>query len=403
MSSEPVIALDGVWKRFNRDRRGGASLRGHLFGARRRRDAFWALRDVTFAVPAGATLGLIGGNGAGKSTLLRLVAGLSRPTSGTVLSAGETASILGLGTNFAHDLTGRENATTALVVNGFSRRAAEDRLEAVREFSELGAFFESPVRTYSAGMTLRLAFGVAAQLRARAFLIDEVLAVGDLRFQRKCLEHVEGLREDGATIVLASHDVDQVRELCDRVVWLHGGTVRLAGDPEEVVGAYEDAMRSDTFERTPEGDGDDDGLELRRNRFGSMEVLLGAVALNGGRDARVRPGESLRVRVRAAPAGPPRDVVVGISVRRAHDGLELLSVATDVGRLAGAREVGLTLERVDLVPGEYLVDVGTYAADWSLAYDYHWGAHTLVVEGTAPRSGVINPPVRWEVGGEEVP
>jgi hypothetical protein len=181
------------------------------------------------------------------------------------------------------------------------------------------------------------------------------------------------------------------------VVWLHGGTVRRAGDPEEVVGAYEDAMRSDTFDRTPEGD-DDDGLELRRNRFGSMEVLLDAVALNGERDARIRPGGALSVRVRAARNGPPRDVLVGVSVRRAHDGLELLSVATDIGRLTGAREVGLTLERVDLVPGEYLVDVGVYAADWSLAYDYHWGAHALVVDGAPPRAGLVDPPLRWDVG-----
>jgi lipopolysaccharide transport system ATP-binding protein len=306
--------------------------------------------------------------------------------------------VLGLGGSFDGTLTGAENALTALIVNGMSRRAAAAELPAVREFAELDDFFESPVRTYSAGMGLRLAFAVATRLRARAFLVDEVLSVGDLRFQEKCVDHLRGLCESGATILMATHDLDQALELCEHAVWLQAGGVRASGAAGEVIAAYRDAMRSRTLEVTPapNGTGDAERLELRRNRFGSQAVRLEEVRLNGGPDARIEPGGALEVEARLLAAAEPAAVVLGMSLWRAGDELELIKDHADLGVVRGDQAVSLTIDRLDLAPGEYFVDLGVYDADWSLAHDYHWGAHRLEVVGAARRgSGILRPPVRW--------
>ena len=401
MSSDGAgLRFDGVSKRFRRGAEGRASLRARIFERRRvrARSEFWALRDVTFEVPTGSSTGLIGGNGAGKSTLLRLAAGLSPVTRGTIEVPPDTLSVLGLGAGFDAILTGAENAETALIVNGLSRRRAAARLEAVREFAELEDFFDSPVRTYSAGMGLRLAFAVAVQLGARAFLVDEVLSVGDIRFQEKCTAHLAGLRASGATILIASHDLDQVEALCERTVWLQAGQVRHAGPSAEVVAAYRGAMRSRTMEVTPApAAGAPEGpLELRRNRFGSQELRLEEVRVNGGLGARIEPGGALRVEARLAAGPEPRRVVLGMSVWRAADGLEIVKEHTDLGSVRSDQRIAVVVERLDAAPGEYRVDVGAYEADWTVAYDYHWGAYDLAVGGT-PRAqgGLLRPPVRW--------
>lgn len=408
MSSDASVSirLAGVTKRFSRHRGSAYSLRALLFERHARAGTFAALRDVSFSVRRGTTMGLIGGNGAGKSTLLRVAAGLSPPSEGVVTVPPDTQSVLGLGASFDGTLTGRENALTALIVNGVGRREAAARLSAVLEFAEIDDFFDSPVRTYSAGMGLRLAFGVAAQLRADAFLVDEVLSVGDVSFEQKCIDHLNGLKAGGATIMMASHDLTRVTELCDEAVWMHGGRVRKVGPAEEVVNAYREAMRSKTFELTPAADEEtaDDGLELRRNRFGTQELRLADVRLNGSHDARIEPGGALRITARLLASDPPLAAVAGIVVRRASDGLEVVNENVDIGSATGDRGLALDVGRLDLTPGAYLVDVGLYRPDWQFAYDFHWGAHRLEVAGAVTPARLLAPPVRWslsEVAVEE--
>ena len=369
-------------------------------GARGRREAFWAARDVSFEVPAGSATALIGGNGAGKSTLLRLAAGLSVPTEGTLAVPPQTMSVLGLGASFDGTLTGAENALTALVVNGLRRRAAAAELPHVQEFAELEDFFESPVRTYSAGMGLRLAFAVATRLPSDALLVDEVLSVGDLRFQAKCVDHLLGLRANGATILMATHDLDQVASLCPDAVWLQAGRVRLAGPSREVIDAYQSAMRSRTLEITPPPGGD---RSARRPGAATEPLRLpGSASRRRATQRSRRGGDRVRRRARRRGAAGRREAARRGRAGHDHMARHRSARARQEPRRPGDgpadQAVQITIERLDLAPGDYLVDVGAYQADWSAAYDYHWGAHRLRVVG-APATGdaVLRPPVRWSV------
>jgi lipopolysaccharide transport system ATP-binding protein len=275
------------------------------------------------------------------------------------------------------------------------------------DFAELDAFADAPVRTYSEGMKLRLAFSVIAQLEPEVLLLDEVIAVGDLRFQAKCADRIAELRESGAAVLFASHSLDQVEEECDHAVWLQAGGVRAAGEAGAVVEAYRSAMRSATMESTPAPSTEGArGLELRRNRFGSQDVTVERVELRGrdGEPAReLRVGAPLTVAFDLEPhAGAVETAIVGVAIHRVSDGLICYDASTeadgvDVGRLNGTTSVSLAFERLDLLPGHYAVDVGVYAAEWEVAYDYHWQAYELAVVGRAGDKGVFRPPHSWLV------
>src|SRR5215208_1583939 len=292
------IRFEEVWKAYPRwaartlretiDRR----VPGLLGGGEQR----WVLRDVSFSVSRGEFTGVIGLNGAGKSTLLRLAAGLSSPSRGRVLLPEETAAILNLGDLFDLALTGRENALTTALAAGLSARRARALMPEIVAFAELEGFEDAPLRTYSDGMRLRLAFGVLAQLAPDALLLDEVIAVGDLRFREKCLDYIRARCTDGAGVLFASHSVDEVARECGRAVWLEAGGVRAIG--EAVVAAYRDAMHSETRDRTPPPAQTSGDLELRRNRFGSQEATIVDVEL---RDGVGRPASTM-------PSGGPLEV-----------------------------------------------------------------------------------------------
>jgi lipopolysaccharide transport system ATP-binding protein len=402
-----VIRLEGVWKSYPRWT-GERTLRGVLTRrvplAARRGERSWALRDVSLELRPGEAVGLIGPNGAGKSTLLRLAAGLGRPTRGSVEVAGEVASILSLGDSFDFALSGRENAFTAAVVAGLRRAEARAILPNALEFAELEAFADAPVRTYSDGMRLRLAFGVVAQLRPQALLVDEVIAVGDLRFQARCLERIRELRAGGTSVLLASHALGTVVEECDRALWLQAGQVRLEGSAADVAGEYADAMRSETMERTPltAPGGGPAGLELRRNRFGSLEMTIESVALPD----EVGSGAPMSVSVDVASRVDYEvvDPIATVTISRARDGEVCCDLSTEaagvrLGRVGpeGLR-VCLGLEGLELVPGDYLVDVGIHRPDWAYAYDFHWQAYPLRVTGRSAGEGLVRPAHRWEAG-----
>ena len=189
----------------------------------------WALRDINFAVQQGSMLGLVGANGAGKSTLLRLIGCVGRPDAGRVEVTGRVGALLDLGTGLHPDLTGRENAILSGVLSGLTRQEVNARFEEIVDFAELAAAIDSPLRTYSSGMRLRLAFAVAAHVQPDILLVDEALAVGDIAFQSKCLERIARLKADGCTIVLVSHDVELIGKLCDQALWLQTGKLAATG------------------------------------------------------------------------------------------------------------------------------------------------------------------------------
>lgn len=204
-------------------------------------DEYWALRDVSFEVEPGRIAGIMGFNGAGKSTLLRLVAGVGAPTSGSVEIHGRVAAMLDLGVGFHPELTGRENIYVSGITSGLTRREVAQRFDAIVDFSEVEEFIDNPLRTYSTGMHMRLAFAVASNIDPEILLIDEVLAVGDLRFQKKCMDRLTKFRESGCTGLIVSHAPEQIVDLCDDALWLHEGRLVAFGSAEEVASQYMEA------------------------------------------------------------------------------------------------------------------------------------------------------------------
>jgi lipopolysaccharide transport system ATP-binding protein len=223
--SAPIIALENVGVAFNAQVRVGAP-------------RFWALEDVNLTLERGARLGVIGRNGAGKSTLLRTLAGIIVPDRGRVVRAPVTCQLLSLAVGFMHHLSGRDNAILSGLMLGLRRREIESRLPAIREFSELGDFFEQPISTYSTGMTARLGFSVAMQVEPEVLLIDEVLAVGDTEFQAKSGAALRERIHDGTTVVFVSHSDELVRQVCDRALWIEHGRSVMDGSVDDVLRAY---------------------------------------------------------------------------------------------------------------------------------------------------------------------
>ena len=223
--SEPIIELQNVGIAFNAQLRMGAP-------------RFWALEDVNLVLPRGARLGVVGRNGAGKSTLLRVLAGILAPDRGKVRRGGVSCQLMSLALGFVPHLSGRDNAVLSGLLLGLRRRDIVARLPAIREFSELGEFFEQPIATYSAGMNMRLAFSVAMQVEPDVLLIDEVLAVGDAEFQEKSGDALRARMGEGHTVVLVSHDEKQIAARCDRMLWIEHGRSVLEGTRDEVFAAY---------------------------------------------------------------------------------------------------------------------------------------------------------------------
>ncbi|MCA9594381.1 MAG: ABC transporter ATP-binding protein [Myxococcales bacterium] len=243
--SEPIVVFDRVSKGYRRQHLKSFLLRELWPGRsldRKDSDLFWALRDVSFRVQSGESVAIFGSNGSGKSTTLRLVAGASHPSEGRVSVAGRVAPVLALGVGFEPDMTASENAYLNAALLGLSREELETRLPDILSFAALGDFDDVPVRHYSSGMLARLGFGVAMHIDADVLLIDEVLAVGDGAFQRKCLHRIKTLQEQGRTLLIATHDMAMARELCDRALWIRAGELEADGPLAEVLEAYEGAL-----------------------------------------------------------------------------------------------------------------------------------------------------------------
>lgn len=408
-----VIVVSRLGKRFRRYHpdRPQTLKQALISGVRHLRPAehVTVLESVSFRVAPGRMLGVIGRNGAGKSTLLRLVGGIGRPDTGSVTTRGRIGALLDLGAGFHPDLTGRENVFVTGVIAGLTRRDVAAQFDAIVAFAELEPAIDRPLRTYSSGMQLRLAFAVAAYTNPEILLIDEVLAVGDLAFQKKCLERIATFRSQGCAIMLVSHDAAQVRQLCDDVLWLRHGTVAAHGAAEVVVGQYVADVGQETRQRTPADlpvQRTASGAELRLNetRFGSLELEITGLRLL---DAQGRPTDTL-------PSGAPLSIqidylahqtipapIVGVTIRN-DAGVTCLDLSTSAAghvlpTAHGTGRAVLRLERLDLARGHYFVDVGIYEQDWAYAYDYHWHVYPLEISAARQDNGILSPPHSWEV------
>ncbi|CAN5899284.1 ABC transporter ATP-binding protein [soil metagenome] len=371
----PDIEVADLYKRFSRGSTGHPrSLKNLPEWFRRERR--WTLQDVSFDVPVGGSLGLVGSNGSGKSTLLRLLAGLSQPTRGHVCLRRKPTSLLMLGEGFHPMLSGTENAITGLILAGYSRNDAQRQLETVADFAELNGFMDQQLRTYSDGMRTRLAFAVAIQTHPEIMLIDEILAVGDLTFQQKCFDRLQSLRERGVTVVLASHDLDQILTSCQRALWLDAGRVRAYGPSDAVTDEYRDAMQDRIVEHQVAATKDVEILDVRLLNNRSEETTS------------IRPGEPASVAVSYTvhrPVAAAR-VVVGVQDATTRMASFELSLDVPVDRLLseGAGTIELTMEELNLVEGNYIVAVGLYDPSSELTHDYTGSAAVFQVPGSTP-------------------
>lgn len=399
---QDAILVENVGKRFRRyhAEKPVTFMEAALKGFQRVKplDELWALRGVSFEVAAGEMIGVIGHNGAGKSTLLQLLGKVAHPSEGCIKMRGRVGALLDLGAGFHGDLTGRENVFVTAIVAGLPRREVARRFNQIVDFAELEGFIDNPVRTYSTGMMMRLAFSVAVHTNPQILLVDEFLSVGDLSFQAKCLNRIAEMKEHGCAIVLVSHDVNQVERLCDRALWLKHGTVVAYGEPKLVVGQYTMEMRSPTQQPPKLTPG---GTELRvnENRFGSQDVEISDVRLRP--NPIIESGNSLCIEVDYQTHQSLDSAIFSITVSQ-ENGVPCLDVNTlDMGipyvRLQEQGTIKLTLDRLDLVGGKYFVNVGIYKQDWSYAYDFHWHVYPLTVDATLTSKGILCPPMRWEV------
>lgn len=415
--ANPIVA-EGLGKRFRRyseDRTWTLQetiLRG--FKKRQPDDYFWALKEVSFQVPKGKMFGLVGRNGAGKSTLLRLIGGVGEPDKGSIFTHGRIGALIDLGAGFHPDLTGRENIFINGVISGLLRQEVVRRFDDIVQFSELEEFIDSPLRTYSTGMRMRLAFSVAVNIDPDILLIDEVLAVGDLAFQRKCLDRIDMFKEMGCTVLLVSHDTNLVAKICDEALWLNEGRIAARGPADMVVMQYSSEMQKETQRRTsinqPTKKLDNEAaLKVNINRFGSLEMeIIHVQLLNEASNPiiQIESGDSLTIEMDYYAPQAVESPIFGVTLT-SEDGTICCDTSTtvpDIGApvLSGKGKIRLRFSRLDLARGSYFVDVGAYQKDWEYAYDYHWHVYSLKIGDANPGKGLLNPPLHWEVETKKI-
>lgn len=320
-----------------------------------------ALREVDLSIQPGEIVGLIGDNGSGKSTLLKLIAGITEPSAGEIVVNGPVSSLLEVGVGFHPDMTGRENVFLSGALLGIPRNVLRERMPEIIAFSELEDFIDAPVKHYSSGMFLRLGFAVGVFVDPAILLIDEILAVGDQRFQRKCKGHVRALRRSGKTILYVSHDLDSIVALCDRAVVLDEGAVLGVGHPYDMVSLY----KQHQFELARSRAEPVSAEIIHRNRLGSFDAHITQIKMFDGQGSEryvFDSGEPMRIELHWRAKTPVEYPIFGISIRD-DDGYELTTVATDVTvgdieSIAGEGKTVFEFESLNLLAGAYSLNVG---------------------------------------------
>ena len=398
-----------------------ALLTGSLIDDLKPEETFSALSGVTFNVWEGSTFAIIGRNGSGKSSLLKVLAGITKPTSGEVEVHGRVSALIELGAGFHPEITGRENVFINGIMLGLSKREITERFSEMVEFAELEEFIDAPVKTYSSGMYMRLGFAVAIHVNPDVLIIDEVLAVGDQAFVHKCLDKISEFRRRGKTILLVTHSLGLVEKLADEALWLDEGKIQSRGDPKKVVDAYlaqvtsfeegalaaaEDQAVAEFAEPQQESEVSDTDKKLsskrEKGRWGSREVEISEAALIGenGQPRHVfDTGEPVSIRLKIKSSGTIKDFVFGVGIFNT-DGICCYGTNTHIEEftpvsLSGDGEVRLALDRLDLVEGTYFLDVAAHQRD-GYPFDYHRALHTFRVNSRIKDTGIYRPKHRWE-------
>jgi len=434
MNAITITNASKVYRRYSQ-RRQLTTLKSALLSRSLTRDlrpdeTFAAVRDVTVSVPRGRTLGVIGRNGSGKSTLLKLVAGITKPTSGTVHVHGRISALIELGAGFHPEISGRENVFINGIMLGLTKRQIARRFDEIVDFAELTDFIDAPVKTYSSGMYMRLGFAVAIHVDPDVLLVDEVLAVGDEGFTHKCLDKFAEFKRRGKTILLVTHSLGLVERFCDEALWMDAGTMKAIGDPKRVVGAYITDVEVSEEQQLAAGDakaqesvavvspdepaaavlpdhpietavGPADMFRATEGRWGSREIEITDVQLSGpdSEPGHVfHSGEPLTVRITLRSPIENQDFVIGIGIFNA-EGICCYGTNTNIEdlkavRILGDAEAYFTIESLDLVEGTYKLDVAVHKLD-GYPYDYHRLLHTFRVKSRTKDVGIYRPRHAW--------
>ncbi len=405
-----AIKFDNVSKRFTLHREKRNSFQERMVNILRPRgegETFWALKDVSFELPQGQTLGLIGHNGSGKSTSLKLITRILEPTNGKVAVNGRVSALLELGSGFHPDLTGIDNIYLNGSLLGFTRADMNRRINEIVDFAELGPFIETPVKHYSSGMYMRLGFAIATAVDPDILITDEVLAVGDEAFQRKCMERIYQFRNEGRTIVFVSHSLDVVRSLCTVGVWLDHGEVKASGDAMEAVDAYlrhTNQQEQDRIEREQAAVQAASPPMEQGTRWGSREIELERVVLldEHGRETSVfHTGSPLTIRMYYNAHQPISEPVFGLALYHASgfhiNGPNTRFGGLSLGTVTGRGYVDYTIGELPLLTGNYMLTVTIYDQTLSHPYDHQQLAYSFVVQTNtmAERWGSFHIPARW--------
>jgi ABC-2 type transport system ATP-binding protein len=382
VSEQAAVVVDGVSKRFRVYHERNQTLKAALMRRGRAQfEEFWALRDVSLEVPRGTTFGLIGHNGSGKSTLLKCMARILRPDAGRVAVDGTMSALLELGAGFHPELSGRENVYLNGSILGLSRKQLDARFDQIVDFAGLEQFIDTPVKNYSSGMYVRLGFSIAINVEPKVLLVDEVLAVGDESFQQKCAEKFAELKYEGKTVVLVSHALETVRNMCESAAWLEHGVLKDVGRPGDLIDEYVGDQRAERMT-----------VETGGSRWGEGGATIDSVELlgpGGTPTNRLRTGDSMTVRLRYSSTGRIEQPVFAIEVHHSS-GVQVTAPNTWEARkvpdvLPEAGTVELRVDRMLLVPGVYQISASVGDPYGRHIQDYRHHALRFSVDHGEPR------------------
>lgn len=395
--STPAIRVESLWKNFRlyheRNRYIKAAM---LRGRRARYEEFWALQDVNLTVEKGATVGVIGSNGSGKTTLLKCLTGIYTPERGSISVEGNLAALLELGAGFHPELSGTENIYLNGSIMGMSKKEIDNKFDSIVEFAGLEQFIDTPVKNFSSGMTVRLGFSIATHVEPEVLLIDEILSVGDQAFQRKSTEKIEQFRRDGRTILVVSHSLGLVQQLCDTVVWLEKGHVKMIGAAAEVIAEYTgntygNFARDDASSKTRWGSGDAQITQVTMLDTNDQPVDT----LSSGAELRIRLELNSHIRIESPVLRVQLETMSGELVwsTSTQRGTATLRV------LDGPATAVLHLPSLPLAEGTYYLSVSITDATGATEFDHcqHW-AKIHITGGQPSDGGVVALPSTWSIG-----
>lgn len=379
-----------------------------LFFHRNRYEKKWVLEDVSFSLGKGEAVGLIGKNGCGKSTLLKLINKIIYPTSGKIMVSGKISSLIELGAGFHPDMSGRENIYINASIFGLTKKQIDDKLEDIISFSELGEDIENPVRTYSSGMYMRLAFSVAINVEADILLIDEILAVGDVSFQKKCFEKLLEIKQSGTTIIMVSHSLDQIQKICDRTIWIEDGEIKEINRSKDVIGHYLKHMEQERQKKLEVTEGQMrqeienmfNGRKVLRSGDGRVYFTSVLLCNKEGEERRFYTGDYMRVEYTFVNKNHIDDVMFSLRIYK-DDNTNCFASNTLIEnqRMESITEKTkfiVEFPALELLPGNYMLDVDILDVEGALMDSIH-DTVSFSVQYDKPKSGICNMKSVWRV------